>query len=510
MEDSSKRTGPREERLKGRRIHFMGAGGIGVSAVMELARARGAVVSGCDGAGGGQVERLRSLGMDVRVGHDAAHVEACDELVYTPAIPADHPEILEARRRGLTVSVRMEMLGRLTRGPRTICVTGSHGKTTLTWMIAHLLLKGGRDPSVLVGGVVASMASNVRVGRGLEMVLEVDESDNRLHLVSPSIPVVSNIDNDHLEHYGGMDELEEAMTRFLSSTNPADPLGVLIGCGDDKRVLRALTKAGRETGRPVWDYGFGEARRFRALNVRQQGMRSRFDVMGPFGMWTDLALPQPGRHNILNTLGAMAAAWRIGLGESAIREALGCCERVGRRLEIKGDAKGIRVVDDYGHHPAEVAATLASARTTTDGRVAVLFQPHRYTRTHALLDDFARCFSAGHADFVCVLPVYAASETPIPGVDHKALVKRIREYGFAEAYAAEDRAEGIAYLKEYAQAGDTVLTQGAGDVTLAGPELLEALRASVKTVPRRARALRPSSVETPGRHRFGRVRNRKT
>ncbi len=470
------------EDLYGRRIHFMGAGGIGVSALMELARSRGAIVSGCDCSSGGQVAHLQAMGVDVKAGHDPAHLGGVDELVYTPAISQDHPEIVRARELGLPASLRMEFLGRLMRGPRTIGVTGSHGKTTTTWMIAHLLIEAGRDPSVLVGGVVASLDSNVRLRQGGgdamggEMVVEVDESDNRLEQVVPVIPVVTNIDNDHLEHYGTIDVLEHSITRFLCSTavtGGREP--ILIGCGDDERVLRALRAARAKTGLGILDYGFSKERAIQGLNIYSEGMRARFDCAGPFGLWPDLEMPVPGRHNIMNALAAIAVAWHLGIEEEQIRSGLASCERVGRRFEIKGQVNGIRIVDDYGHHPVEVAATVGIAKQSAKGRVGVLFQPHRYSRTAALGEDFARCFVDSKPDALWVLPVYAASEQVVEGGTARDLRERIRRAGFENVKVAETIEEAVGQASDWARSGDTLLVQGAGDVTRAADLLNQAL-----------------------------------
>lgn len=475
---------PASEEIAGRRIHFLGAGGIGVSALMELAQARGAIVSGCDCCGEGQVAHLREIGIEVQIGHDPAHVEACDEVVYSPAVPDSHPELVRARELGKAVSVRMAMLGRVTKRMRTVCVTGSHGKTTMTWMIAHLLVQSGRDPSVLVGGVVPSLGSNVRVTRGPAsrrgswLVMELDESDNRMDRVQPALPVVTNIDADHMEHYGSLDALEAAMADFLASAaGTEEPTSALVGCGDDERVLRALKLASQRSGLPAIDYGFGEGRAFRGLNVALKPMCATFDLQTPGGVWRGLELPMPGRHNVLNAVGAAAAAHRLGLDESSVRCALATCERVGRRFEIKGEIGGVRVVDDYGHHPTEIAATVrAACEAAPGGRVGALFQPHRYTRTAALMDDFARVFAASGAAKIWLLPVYAASEAPIAGADHKALAKAIRACGYKDVTAVSDRAKAAAQMAKWAKPGDTLLVQGAGDVTHASEEVLALLR----------------------------------
>jgi UDP-N-acetylmuramate--alanine ligase len=459
--------------FSGRHIHFMGAGGIGVSALMELCIARGATVSGCDCATGGQVPALRAKGLQIDTGHNASHVASCDELVYTAAVDESHAELAQARQDGKTVTSRMRMLGAVAKGTRAVCVTGAHGKTTTTWLISHILISARRDPSVLLGGVVKQMAGNVRIGKGEEFVAEVDESDNKLHEVTPVIPVLTNIDNDHLEHYGTVDRIEEATTRFMASVDISDPMSVLIGCGDDVRVKRVLMNASARCKRPIISYGLGTQNDMRALNIRTDGLGWRFDVLGPFGLWTDIVLPMPGEHNIVNALAAISVAWQLGVSADAVKSALATVERVGRRFEIKGNVGGVRVVDDYGHHPTEIALTLHAARASTEKRLGIIFQPHRYTRTINLMREFSGCFHA--ADALFLLPVYAASEQPIAGADHIALAEAIRAAGQQNVHTVGSRGEAVAMALAWAKPGDTLLTQGAGDITRAADELVSGL-----------------------------------
>jgi UDP-N-acetylmuramate--alanine ligase len=400
-------------------------------------------------------------------------VAGCDELVYTAAVAENHPELLAARGAGLEISTRMHMLGKIARGARAICVTGAHGKTTTTWLIAHLLLKAQRDPSVLLGGVVKEMQGNVRTGGGPEFVAEVDESDNRLHEVIPTIPILTNVDNDHIEHYGSMEALEKALACFMGSLNAHDPAAVLIGCGDDARVRRVLAAARALSGRHTITYGFKHTCKVRAVRLRELGMGWRFDVISPLGLWPDVTLPMPGEHNVLNALAAISVSLQLGLDSECVREALATTERVGRRFEIKGIRKGIRVIDDYGHHPTEIEATLRAARNSTQRRLGVLFQPHRFTRTAALLPQFARCFNEAEAVFV--LPVYSAGEAPIAGVDHNVLAAAIRLRGKALVRVANSRSEAVEQALKWAESGDTLVTQGAGDITRAGDELVSRL-----------------------------------
>ena len=458
-------------RFDGRRIHFMGAGGIGVSALMELCAARGGIVSGCDCNSSGQVQQLRARKIHVELGHSADHVAGCDEIVHTAAVGPGHPEIARARLDKKIVRTRMNMLGRLALGTRAVCITGAHGKTSTTWLIAQILIAANRDPSVLVGGVVAGMQGNVRIGQGEEFVIETDESDNRLHEIAPSLAVLTNIDNDHLENYGGrVENLEAALMRFMGSVDAADPLSMLIGCGDDARVRRVLAQGSAICKRPVISYGFEPHNALRAINLvlENDGMSWRFDALGPFGVWQDILLPMPGEHNVLNALAAIAVAWNLGVAEMVIRGALAGTERVARRFEIK-KMSPVRIVDDYGHHPTEIALTLKAARASTRKRLGVLFQPHRFSRTHSLMEQFARCFA--NADAVFLLPVYAAAEAPIAGADHRALAEKIRATGKANVCAFDSRAEAIAAVLKWAREGDTVVTQGAGDVTRAAHEL---------------------------------------
>ncbi len=460
--------------FKGRRIHFMGAGGIGISALMELSAARGAIVSGCDCSDGACVQRLRNNKIPVDTVHSPEHVSDCEEIVHTAAVAPTHPEIARARSDGKIIRTRMNMLGQLAQGTRAICVTGAHGKTTTTWMIARILIAAGRDPSVLVGGVVPGINGNVRIGRGDEFVVETDESDNKLHEIVPCIPVLTNIDNDHLENYGSVDNIQRAAMRFMSSTDATDPLSALIGCGDDPRVRRVLAMASVFCRRPVISYGFDAHNMLRGLNLNLEndGMSWCFDALGPFGVWQNIRLPMPGRHNVLNALAAIAVAWHIGVDESVIRGALADIERVGRRFEIK-KSEPVRVIDDYGHHPTEIALTLKAARASTKKRLGVLFQPHRFTRTAALMGQFATCFA--EADVVFLLPIYAASEPPIEGVDHCALAKAIRQAGHLNVFAFDSREQAVAGILKWCRAGDTIVTQGAGDVTRASNELVSGL-----------------------------------
>jgi UDP-N-acetylmuramate--alanine ligase len=339
-------------------------------------------------------------------------------------------------------------------------------------MIAQILIAAQRDPSVLVGGIAPGLKSNLRTGRGQEFVVETDESDNRLHETTPTIPVLTNIDADHLENYDhDVNAIEAAMTRFMGSLDARDPHSILIGCGDDVRVQRVLALAKAQSRRPMLNYGFNSHNLLRAIHVESTdgGMAWRFDALGPFGVWQDIYLPMPGRHNVLNALAAMGVAWSLGINTWTIRAALAAIERVGRRFEIKC-SHPVRVVDDYGHHPTEIALTLTGARTSTRKRLAVLFQPHRYTRTQSLFNEFAACFSA--ADAVFLLPVYSAGEAAIEGVTHEALAAAIRRAGHPQVQTCGTRAEAVAALLNWSREGDTIVTQGAGDVTRAANELV--------------------------------------
>jgi UDP-N-acetylmuramate--alanine ligase len=451
------------------RLHFIGIGGSGMSGIAEVLLNMGYLVSGSDLKSSDVTERLAACGGRVFIGHSASNVEGAQVVVYSTAVREDNPEMVAAAAAGLSVISRAEMLAELMRMKYGIAVGGSHGKTTTTSMIAAVLARGGLDPTIVVGGRLHAFGSNARLGHGQFLVAEADESDGSFLRLSPAVTVVTNIDREHLDHYQGIEEIRQAFTYFA---NRVPFYGVTVLCADDPNVLQILPRITRRT----LLYGTVDAAAVRAENIELNARGSRFSVTsGPATLGT-IALEIPGRHNVLNSLAAVAVGLELEIGFGHIAEALAGFSGVGRRFETRGEAAGVRVVDDYGHHPTEVLATLAAARGM-GGRVLVLFQPHRYTRTAALAPEFASAFR--DADRVWMLDIYAAGEAPIEGVTALGLVECAHAAGQRQLeYAADPRAAAEA-VAAAAREGDTVLTLGAGDVWKLGDEVLGHLRATV-------------------------------
>ncbi len=459
------------------RVHFIGIGGIGMSGIAEILLTMGYSVSGSDLRGSDVTERLAALGATIHVGHRAQNAAASDVIVTSSAVSASNPEVLEARIRRIPVIQRAEMLAELMRLKYGIAVAGMHGKTTTTSMIAAVLAGGNLDPTVVVGGRVDAMGSNARLGTSQYLVAEADESDRSFLKLSPILAVVTNLDREHMDCYASMEDVDAAFLQFMDAL----PFyGATTACIDNPR-LRALVPRVR---RKVYTYGESPDADFR-LNMlpRQPDCHSTFEVnlrgllLGPFHLHV------PGRHNVLNATAAIAVGVQLGIAVPEIIAGLGTFRGVDRRFQIKGTAAGITVVDDYGHHPTEILATLRAARDCGYTRVHVLFQPHRYTRTRDLMAEFAGAF--GDADSVQVLDIYAASEQPIPGVTGESLAKEIT----GNATYAPSIQAAIAAVTEVAQPGDAILTLGAGNVSQFAPMLLEALETSVLPDWRPARAV---------------------
>lgn len=451
-------------RFRGLHVHLMGIGGAGVSALVPLLQRVGATVSGCDAHDSPVLARLRAGGIECAIGHTPAHLVGVDVLVHSAAIPADHPELVQARARGVGVLTRGECLVRLMEGSRTVAVAGSHGKTSTTWMASHLLTEAGLDPVVMVGGAVQALhGGGARAGSGDLFIAETDESDGSFAGVEPEIAIVTNLDHEHLRHYGSFAALEDAFHAWLARI-PAGGAAILPVTGLAERIAKGLACRVLRVGLDEGDW------HAEGVELGPDGSRMRVIAGG-----TDLGevrVPIPGAHMALNALMACAAARLAAPGCDL--SALGRCERVRRRFTVHGQPAGIRVVEDYGHHPTEVRATIAAARLG-GGRVHVAFQPHRYTRTADCFDAFASAFDQAHG--VALLPIYAASEAPIPGVDAVSLAAaiRARRSGLAEDTAAycPDRAAALAHLGALAAPGDTVLVLGAGDIGRLAPELVD-------------------------------------
>jgi UDP-N-acetylmuramate--alanine ligase len=467
------------------RVHFIGIGGIGMSGIAEILLTMGYAVSGSDLRGSQTTERLERLGATIFVGHAASNAAASDVVVTSSAVAKDNPEVVEARARKIPVIQRAEMLAELMRLKYGIAIAGMHGKTTTTSMVAAVLAGGELDPTVVVGGRVDALGSNARLGRSQYLVAEADESDRSFLLLSPILAVVTNLDREHMDSYADMSDVENCFVEFMDKV----PFyGAVTACVDDERLRGILPRVRRR----VYTYGVSAEADFRLRmlpvdvggipGLRSEtwgtrgvgGAHARFEVnarglvLGPF------ELHVPGRHNVLNATAAVAIGVQLGLTPEKIAAGLATFRGVDRRFQVRGVERGVTVIDDYGHHPTEIRATLQAARECGYGRVLVLFQPHRYTRTLDLMEDFAGAF--GDADAVQVLDIYAASEQPIEGVTGETLAAAIREKGGGRVVYAASMAEAVERLVEDARPGEMILTLGAGSVSQAGPMLLDALR----------------------------------
>ncbi len=450
------------------RVHFIGIGGIGMSGIAEILLTMGYPVSGSDLRASATTERLQRLGATVYLGHKAENAAASDVVVTSSAVARDNPEVLEARARKTPVIQRAEMLAELMRLKYGIAVAGMHGKTTTTSMVAAVLAGGELDPTVVVGGRVNAMGSNARLGRSRYLVAEADESDRSFLKLSPILAIVTNLDREHTDTYADMADVERAFVEFMDIV----PFyGAVTACVDNP-ALRAVLP--RVTPR-VYTYGESPDADFRLRMLRPKSdchatfeVNTRGLVLGPFHLHV------PGRHNVLNATAAVAIGVQLGVPPEKIASGLATFRGVDRRFQVRGTVNGVTVVDDYGHHPTEIRATLQAARECGHERVLVLFQPHRYTRTRDLLEEFAGAF--GDADAVQVLDIYAASEAPIAGVTGEALAARIREAGGGRVLYAPSMDEAVERLAADARPGDLLLTLGAGSVSQAAAMLLERLR----------------------------------
>jgi len=425
-------------------------------------------VTGSDLKKSAITDRLETIGASVFVGHNSENIAGADVVVISSAVREDNPEVIAARQRLIPVIPRAEMLAELMRLYRYgIAVAGTHGKTTTTSMIAHLMTRTGFDPAVVVGGRVASLGSNARHGRGDYIVVEADESDGSLLLLTPTIAVLTNVDADHLDHFkGGIDEIKDCFARFV---NRVPFYGTIVLCLDDSNVQAIIP----DITRRAISYGLAAQADVSALQIQiDSGFGSEFSVRA-FGEDLGKArLAVPGRHNIYNALATIAVGLDLNMKFEDIAHALSEFRGAERRFQIKGETGGVLVVDDYGHHPTEIKATLEAARSS-GRRVVTLFQPHRFTRTRDLMDDFARSFYG--ADVLLLTDIYPASEDPIEGIDSKALAEKVEKFGHRHVEYIGALSRGAGRLKEIAQAGDLVLTLGAGNVYQAGDELLRIL-----------------------------------
>lgn len=453
------------------RVHFIGIGGIGMSGIAEIVLSLGYPVSGSDLRRSATTDRLEALGAMIFEGHAAEQVREADVVVTSTAVPRDNPEVAEARLRKIPVIPRAEMLAELMRLKYGIAIAGMHGKTTTTTMVAAVLAAGGLDPTVVVGGRVDLFGSNARAGASRYLVAEADESDRSFLKLSPILAVVTNLDREHMDSYRDMADVEDCFVEFM---NKVPFYGAATACIDDPLLQAILSRVTRR----VVTYGAHPNADFRLMPLPRSGnCHANFHVrvardgvdtlLGPF------ELHVPGRHNLLNATAAVAIGTELGLSSAQIAAGLTSFRGVDRRFQHRGSAAGVAVVDDYGHHPTEVRATLAAARECGYGHVHVLFQPHRYTRTRDLMDDFATAFA--NADTVELVPIYAASEQPIDGITSETLAAAMRAHG-TRVHVSDTLKAAAEAVAAQAHAGDLVLTLGAGTVSQAVPLVLEQLQ----------------------------------
>jgi len=462
------------------RVHFVGIGGIGMSGIAELLSNLGYAVSGSDQKLSEVTTRLQTLGVRVSQGHDAAHVGDADVVVYSSAVRPDNPEVVDAHRRRIPVIPRAEMLAELMRLRSGIAVAGAHGKTTTTSMVALVLERAGLDPTAVIGGKLSAFGSNARLGRGEYMVVEADESDRSFLRLTPTIAVVTNIDEEHLEAYRDFDDLRQA---FLDFVNKVPFYGAVIACLDDPHVQGLVPRMTRR----VITYGLDAAGAdVCGTDVRQAGGiwscrvvpgKGLRDAAGlreqPPSPLCTLHLPIPGRHNLQNALAAVAVGLELGLDAGTVAGALASFRGADRRFQRLGEADGVLVIDDYGHHPTEIRAVLDAARASLGRRLVVAFQPHRYSRTARLMDRFGPALA--QADELVLADIYAASEDPIPGVTVEALAAAISPLLSGRLHLARTIDEVVSVVTSLAQPGDAVITLGAGSIGTVGPRVLTAL-----------------------------------
>ncbi len=448
-------------------IHFVGIGGIGMSGIAELLLTLGYTVSGSDLKLSHITKRLEEKGATIFQGHAKGQITDASVVVTSTAIAQENPEVVQAKELGLPIIPRAEMLAELMRIKYSIAVSGAHGKTSTTSMISQILNRAGLDPTVIIGGLLQGLDTNALHGSGEFIVAEADESDGSFLKYSPAIAAVTNIDLEHLDFYKDIEDIKDTFVQFINSV----PFyGLAILCLDNEHIQDILP---RITVRHT-TYGMTAQSDLQARNISFANGQSKFSVYLKEDCLGEILLNIAGQHNILNAMAGIATALELNIPFDTIKQALEEIQGVKRRLEIKGEKKGIQVMDDYGHHPTEIMATLTAMRESyPDKRLIVVFQPHRYTRTQGLFDEFTRSFY--QSDVLIVLPIYAASETPIEGVDAQTLVQGISSHGHKEASYAPDFTQALSMITHKAKAGDMVLTLGAGDIYTLGEELVEIL-----------------------------------
>ncbi|WP_444911377.1 UDP-N-acetylmuramate--L-alanine ligase [Microbulbifer sp. PAAF003] len=448
-----------------RRIHFIGIGGAGMSGIAEVLQNQGYEVSGSDLRESAVTDRLRKLGVKVQIGHSEENVRGVDVVVNSSAVHGDNPELVEAREKRIPIVRRAEMLGELMRYRYGIAVAGTHGKTTTTSLIASIFAADKKDPTFVIGGLVNAAGANAALGESRYLVAEADESDASFIHLQPMVTVITNIDADHMETYGG--DFEKVKQIFIDFVHNLPFYGLAVVCGDDANVQEVIPKFSR----PVLTYGFDEGNDYRIVEVKQEPLRSHFTVQRPKGDLLQVSVNTPGIHNVLNATAAIAVASDEGVSDEAISQGLIGFQGVGRRFQIYGDyavsddteADKVMLVDDYGHHPREVAATVKTVRDGwPDRRLVMIYQPHRYTRTRDLFEDFVQVLS--EVDKLILLDVYSAGEAPIAGADGRTLARSLRNRGQVDPIFMETIDQVPPVLADLLEPGDIVLTQGAGNV----------------------------------------------
>uniref|UniRef100_A0A7C4ES57 UDP-N-acetylmuramate--L-alanine ligase n=1 Tax=Desulfomonile tiedjei TaxID=2358 RepID=A0A7C4ES57_9BACT len=451
-----------------RDVHFVGIGGVGMSGIAEILLSLGFRVSGSDLRSSETTQRLASLGAKIWIGHHADHLERADVVVVSSAVSHDNPEVLAAHERRIAVIPRAEMLAELMRMQTSIAVAGMHGKTTTTSMIAWVLAAGGYDPTVVIGGKVDSLGGGARLGQGELLVAEADESDRSFLKLFPTIAIITNMDREHLDCYASIKEIRAAFLEFI---NRIPFYGYAILCLDDPEVQTIIP----EVNKRFFTYGLSSQAAFRAAKPLLRGHSSSFQVFKEDILLGEVTLPMPGLHNVINALAAICTADIFEVPFEVTKAALDGFPGVQRRFTVRGCAAGVTVIDDYGHHPTEIKAVLQAAVQIAQKRIAVLFQPHRYTRTQALFEEFLTAFN--NSDLLYVMDIYPASERPIDGVSAEALCRGIKSRGH-KACRYLSKADNIPeVVAQELQPGDILITLGAGDVTKLGPQILEALKA---------------------------------
>lgn len=460
-----------EERIK--QVHFIGVGGVGMSGIARVAHDQGMQVSGSDIKESRYTKQLREAGITVFIGQKAENIPEGDPVVViSTAILENNPELIEARRRGLEIWHRAQMLAHLGVGLDTLAVAGTHGKTTTSSMLASALDALGADPTFLIGGIVRAYGTNAHSGTGAHYVVEADESDKSFTYLSPKAVLVTNIEADHLDHYKDLDEIYDKFHDFMGLV-PED--GVIVACGEEPHVVEIA----RSEGRRMYTYGFNEGCDVRITSYEPHGIGSRYTAVMPDGTQVEGTIKQnPGRHNVLNATGVITLLWALGFDAAKVAQALSGFAGVRRRFDLVGEVGGVTVVDDYAHHPTEIAATISAAAGLGYKHVHVLFQPHRYSRaplfTQVLHDEFGAAFDK--ADSVTFMDVYPAGEAPVPGVSGKTFLNVVLEHeGHPQADFVAHRVDVVPHLMEKLQQGDLVITMGAGDVTAMGPQIIDAL-----------------------------------